>query len=172
MSLWFRGARALAGSVLVLLLTAGSCGQLGDGPGLDDLLAFSCTAGDEPFFQFTSHPTHAITIVRPSDASTVSIGRVDVNAGGLTLGDRVYWDVQGGTSGYQDPPAGFEFLFEPNPTASGSDTQLSVLVYADTPLTGAAGVTVRVRGMSYDATDTTLHGECLRRLTIVVTSAG
>ena len=77
---------------------------------------------------------------------------------------RAHWSVVDADS-FGDPPSGFQFVVDPNPTVSLEATALRVLVYSYAPL----GTTVvRLRGVTYDDSDSVLLGECFRRKTLTV----
>jgi len=148
--------------VVALFVVAAACSP--PPPSSDPTQAFSCSIGAEPVFAFGSGAS--FTFSRPSDPTTVVDRAFDVAVNPFSdpAAARAYWSVVDADS-YDDPPDGFQFIVDPNPTVSLQATVLRVLVYDDAPL----GTTVvRLRGFTYDDSDTTLLGECFRRITLTV----
>jgi hypothetical protein len=149
---------------LVLALAAVIGAACTGPPASDPTQAFSCSVGAEPVFGFGSGAS--FTFARPTDPTTV-VDRsfaVAVNPFADPAAARAYWSVVAADT-YGDPPGGFQFVVDPNPTVSLEATVLRVLVYDDAPL----GTTVvRLRGFTYDDGESVLLGECFRRITLTV----
>jgi len=130
----------------------------------DPTQAFSCSIGAEPVFGFGSGAS--FTFTRPTDPTSVVDRAFDVAVNPFSdpAAARAYWSVIDADS-YGEPPAGFQFVVDPNPTVSLQATVLRVLVYSDAPL---GATVVRLRGFTYDDSDTVLLGECFRRITLTV----